>query len=734
MTTPVVIGWDVETHVIEDGCLTPKLVVATFDGGPETLSLAHDLFSDFSTGARALRSDVPMFGSERCLIVSTSGDWKLALTGETVLAFLVTLINALRDGSVDVLTAQNQTFDWGVVCNKVPELLPAVTALLEQGKLACTMVREMLICIAEDNFVFDQRCRKPTRFNLAYLVNTYFRVDISSGKKAKAGEPEPWRLRYHELDGVPLNEWPEKALDYALEDAVWARLVYLEQAKPQVLAAGPYVLPSGAVVNEVEQTCAAWALHLMACHGVYTDEPMVDKFEEVVRAQAAQANDAAREAGFWKINKCKTCEGTGVVDAAACPICNGHSHKQCVSNGTYKSTATHTPGKNMARLKALVTAGYFGHPPMTDKGAVKTDADTLLGSGHPLLIKYAEGAQAQKLLNTYLPILRMGVHSPITSSPNVLVRSGRTSWRNPNFQNPPQKGGFRNCFIPRPGKVFASIDYSALEMVTLAQVCLHFFGHSKMAEAIREGKDLHTMFAGHMLAAEGMRKPYEEWMVIKEDHDHPLHSLIKERRQQAKAANFGFPGGLGVQAFVEYAKGYGADLTFNKASDLKDLWMSMWPEMSKKTGYFRMLSDASKSLTGRFTVKQLYSNRLRGGCSYTSGANTHFQGLAADGAKAAMWALYKACYLGELPAFMEEEVCHLTGVRMWAFIHDEFLFEGDENTAHLWAPQASRIMVWAMNKYTPDVPNAAPPALMRRWLKKAEPTYNDNGDLVPWEG
>jgi DNA polymerase I-like protein with 3'-5' exonuclease and polymerase domains len=152
------------------------------------------------------------------------------------------------------------------------------------------------------------------------------------------------------------------------------------------------------------------------------------------------------------------------------------------------------------------------------------------------------------------------------------------------------------------------------------------------------------------------------------------------------------------------------ELSFNEAEDLRKAWFDMWPEMED---YFGMIRDASnQSPTGVFSVKQLYSNRVRGGCTYTSGANTYFQGLAADGAKAALWALYKACYLGVLPDYMEGEKCHLRGVRMWAFIHDEVLFEGDQDTAHLWAPQASRIMVEEMRKYTPDI----------------------MGNLVPWEG
>lgn len=702
-----VIGWDVETPAIEPGNLTPPLVVATFAGGPDTLGLTQ-VATDNGTAPGCYFQGYGGSGA-----VPEEGHWKLALKGDAVLDFLVTVINALVDGELDVLVAHNGSFDWGVLCNEWPWLLPVMTNLMEAGKIRDTMVREKLICIRDDNFNFDsRRGNTATRYGLDYLVMTYLRKDISADKK----DPNSWRLRYGELMDVPLNEWPSKALDYALEDAVYAREVFFKQ--------GPEV------VDELPQTAAAWALHLMACHGVYTDADYVKAFEREVTKQAEEANQAAIEAGFWKVNRCKYCEGTGRTLGDVCHYCAGEEHEVAVANGRYKSRAKHKPGKHMKRLYALVTEAYHGHPPLTDKGSVKTDADTLLGSGHPLLIKYAEGAQAQKLLNTYLPILERGIYHPITSSPNVLVRSGRTSWRNPNFQNPPQRGGFRECFIPRKGKAFASIDYTGLEMTTLGQVCLHYFGYSRIAEAINAGQDLHTLFAAYMLQKEGHGwADYETCNAIRKDPEHEHYKLVKERRQNAKVANFGFPGGLGVATLVDYAKGMGVNLTFNQADELKKMWMEMWPEM---VDYFNMISEAANmSIDGRFTVTQLYSGRVRGGCSFTSGANTYFQGLAADGAKAAMWALYKACYLGELPEYMAGEECHLTGVRMWAFIHDEFLFEGSEDRAHLWAPQASRIMVEEMKKYTPDVKQAAPPALMRRWLKNAEPAY-EGGKLVPW--
>ena len=42
-------------------------------------------------------------------------------------------------------------------------------------------------------------------------------------------------------------------------------------------------------------------------------------------------------------------------------------------------------------------------------------------------------------------------------------------------------------------------------------------------------------------------------------------------------------------------------------------------------------------------------------------------------------------------------------------------------------------MIEGMKSVVPDVAIKAEPALMRYWYKKAEPVFNDEGLLIPWE-
>lgn len=91
----------------------------------------------------------------------------------------------------------------------------------------------------------------------------------------------------------------------------------------------------------------------------------------------------------------------------------------------------------------------------------------------------------------------------------------------PNIQNIPRDNRYRNCFKPRPGYKWISIDYSGQEMRLMAD----FSKESHLINAMNEGKDPHC-FVGSMMFEKEITK------------DDPL-------RQDAKIINFGKPYGMG---------------------------------------------------------------------------------------------------------------------------------------------------------------------------------------------
>lgn len=69
--------------------------------------------------------------------------------------------------------------------------------------------------------------------------------------------------------------------------------------------------------------------------------------------------------------------------------------------------------------------------------------------------------------------------------------TGRISSSEPNMQQLPRAGGIRGIYVPEPGRVFVSCDYSQLE-VTLAA---HFSLDPQLLKVVNEGASLHDITA-----------------------------------------------------------------------------------------------------------------------------------------------------------------------------------------------------------------------------------------------
>ena len=120
------------------------------------------------------------------------------------------------------------------------------------------------------------------------------------------------------------------------------------------------------------------------------------------------------------------------------------------------------------------------------------------------------------------------------------------------------------------------------------------------------------------------------------------------------------------------------------------------------------LVDQGKVLTA--------TGRLRFGASYCARHNTLFQGLAADGAKLALWKLWRA------------------GYRLVNFLHDEVIIEapaGDDLRQH--AETIRRLMVEGMREVVPDVRIDVDYAAAARWYKSAKDVADAEGRLLLWE-
>ena len=491
---------------------------------------------------------------------------------------------------------------------------------------------------------------KPS-YSLAACVDRW----LDQRMTGKGGE-DAWRFRYRELHGTPLDQWPDAARSYALMDARYTWDLW------DVMEEWP----------DLRNQCRAdFALHLAACWGIRTDPVAVAELEERLLGEQAAI--------------LKSLEGCGFIRP----------------NGT----------KDTKAIRAAVTAAYRGEPPQTEKGAVSTSRETLMESGSPVLAALAELSTVSKEISAFLPVVRSGTEVPITSRPNVLVASGRTSWRGPNLQQLPRRHGVRECFVPRPGNVFFGADYSVAELRSLSQCLYDEFGESKMLDALLAGQELHLTTAARILGIS-----YKEAVDRHEAGD----KEVKGARQLSKVLNFGLPGGLAPATFVAYAKASGVVVTEDQAVVLKAQWLEAYPEMR---WYFQ--ARGAETSSGPYTVEQPWSGRFRCDTGYCDGLNTRFQGRTADGAKQAMWNICREQYaVPSSPLF---------GTRMVAFVHDEWVCEGPEDRAAAAAERLVVLMVEGMSKVCPDVPHLADPYISRRWNKDAEEVRDSDGMLVCWE-
>jgi hypothetical protein len=102
-------------------------------------------------------------------------------------------------------------------------------------------------------------------------------------------------------------------------------------------------------------------------------------------------------------------------------------------------------------------------------------------------------------------------------------------------------------------------------------------------------------------------------------------------------------------------------------------------------------------------------------CTFPARHNTMFQGLAADGAKLALWKLWRA------------------GYRLVNFIHDEILVELPQGTnLALHAEIVRHLMIQSMQQVVPDVHIDVQYSISNLWAKSAEMVVDEEGRLGVW--
>ena len=262
-------------------------------------------------------------------------------------------------------------------------------------------------------------------------------------------------------------------------------------------------------------------------------------------------------------------------------------------------------------------------PKKTKTGQYVTSEDVLqqLRNKHEIVGLILEHRGLKKLVGTYIDALpklinpRTGhIH---TSFNQTVTATGRLSSSDPNLQNIPIRGEdgkeIRKAFIPEPGCLFFSADYSQIELRVMA----HLSQDPQMIEVFREGKDLHAATAANIY-----KKPIEE--------------VTRDERTKSKRANFGIIYGITVFGLAERL-----DIPRDEAKMLIDGYFATFPEVrdymekskeiARKQGYVTTLFGRRRYLPDINSA-----NSVVRGFAERNAINAPNQGTAADIIKVAM--------------------------------------------------------------------------------------------------
>jgi DNA polymerase-1 len=306
--------------------------------------------------------------------------------------------------------------------------------------------------------------------------------------------------------------------------------------------------------------------------------------------------------------------------------------------------------------------------------------------------KIVEHRQIAKLKGTYvdaLPALVNPATGRVHASFNQTVAAtGRLSSSDPNLQNIPvrteQGRQIRQAFIPEPGWLLLTADYSQIELRLLA----HFCGDVELRRAFAEDRDIHAAVASQIYG------------VAEKD-------VTPTMRRAAKTVNFGVIYGISP---VGLAPRLG--ISREEAAKFIDSYFSRYPKVAEyqakllnqclRTQYVSTILGRRRHITG-IRPNSTYQQRNQ---PEREAINMEIQGSAADLIKKAMLNIHRR--LKGTPEFR---------ARMLLQIHDELVFEMPPEELHAVARMVSEEMTAALPL---EVPLKVDVAAGKNWLDVEE--------------
>ena len=267
-------------------------------------------------------------------------------------------------------------------------------------------------------------------------------------------------------------------------------------------------------------------------------------------------------------------------------------------------------------------------PKKTKTGQYVTSEEVLtqLRSRAPIVDDILSYRGLKKLLGTYVEALPRLINPSTghihTCFNQAITATGRLSSSDPNLQNIPIRDDdgkdIRKSFVPEPGCLFFSADYSQIELRIMA----HLSQDEHMLDAFRSGIDIHAATAAKI------------WHV-------PVEEVTPEQRKKAKQANFGIIYGISTYGLAQRM-----NISNSEARQLIDDYFATFPRvkayMDEAIATCREKGYAETIYHRRRYLPDIASrNATVRGFAERNAINAPIQGSEADIIKVAMIHIFK---------------------------------------------------------------------------------------------
>ncbi len=283
---------------------------------------------------------------------------------------------------------------------------------------------------------------------------------------------------------------------------------------------------------------------------------------------------------------------------------------------------------------------------------------------HPIIELIQEYRELKKLSSTYVESLPQLI-SPLdkrihTSFNQTITVTGRLSSSDPNLQNIPTRtelgNKIRQAFTASPEKNLLSLDYSQIELRIMA----HLSEDKNLISAFQNKLDIHKSTAANI-------------NKIK------LEEVSYQLRQQAKAINFGILYGQGPHGLSQ-----NAGIPYQQAREFINQYFLSYPQVKEFIN--KTISMASKqgytsTMFGRIRpIPEINSSEImKKKAAERMAINSPIQGSAADIIKMAMIKI-------------SSEIKNQTDIKMLLQVHDELIFEVDNDKINYYYQKIKEIM------------------------------------------